>query len=112
MASRDPSPHAHGRSEIWSRAALEKAILRERRRLGTRLRLLRERKGLTQEQAAEEIGIHPKHLGRIEGADGNPTISTLIALALAYGVNLASLFEPEAPEAHGRSRAAKTRSTK
>jgi transcriptional regulator with XRE-family HTH domain len=93
--ARTVSRHAHGRSEIWSRAALEKAILRERAHLGRRLRAVRERKGLTQEQAAEQIGIHPKHLGRVEGGTGNPTISTLIALALAYGVRLPALFEDD-----------------
>jgi transcriptional regulator with XRE-family HTH domain len=92
VASRPASPHAHGRSEIWVRSA---AILRERRRLGRRLRALRQRKGLSQEQAAEAIGIHPKHLGRIESGAGNPTISTLIALALAYGVRLAALVEEQ-----------------
>jgi transcriptional regulator with XRE-family HTH domain len=76
---------------------LEKAILRERARLGRRLRKVREGKGLTQEQAAEQIGIHPKHLGRVEGGTGNPTISTLIALSLAYGVRLPALFEDDEP---------------
>ncbi len=101
MASRQTSPHAHCRSEIWSRATLEKAILRERRRLGTRLRLLREKKGLTQEEAAEAIGVHAKHVGRLEGGTGNPTISTLVAFALAYGVQLGALFESDAANTEG-----------
>jgi len=93
--ARPSSPHAHGRSEIWSRAALEKAIVRERSRFGRRVRAVRNRQGLTQEQAAEQIGIHPKHLARIEGGTVNPTLSTLIAMALAYRVKLATLFEDD-----------------
>ncbi len=95
MAQRSTSRHAHGRSEIWSRAALQKLILRERCEIGARVRALREKKGLTQEQAAELSGIHAKHVGRIESGGANVTISTLIALAAAYGVRLAVFFEDD-----------------
>ena len=72
---RPPSPYAHGRSEIWGRSALERIILREQRKFGERVRSLREKAGLTQEQASERIGIHPKHLGRIEGGTVNVTMN-------------------------------------
>jgi transcriptional regulator with XRE-family HTH domain len=66
--------------------------LREQRKFGERVRSLREKAGLTQEQAAERIGIHPKHLGRIEGGTVNVTFGTLIALAVAYQVSAEDLF--------------------
>jgi transcriptional regulator with XRE-family HTH domain len=51
---------------------------------------------LTQEQAAERIGIHPKHLGRIEGGTVNLTFGTLIAMAVAYQVSAAEMFDESA----------------
>lgn len=90
---RSPSPYAHGRSEIWGRGTLKRAISTEQQRLGNHVRTTREQKHLTQEEAAERIGIHPKHLGRIEGGTINLTLATLVAIAMGYGVTLANLFE-------------------
>ena len=61
------------------------------------LRALRTARALTQESASEAIGIHPKHLQRIELGTGNATVATLVAIAVAYEVPLTSLFE-EPPE--------------
>ncbi len=60
-----------------------------------RLRQLREARGLSQEQAAEIMGIHPKSMPRIEGGTANPTVATLVAASVAYEVPLRDLF-PEA----------------
>ena len=49
------SPHAHGRSELKERPAVMRAFREEQRRLGARLRALREDRALTQEQAAEVV---------------------------------------------------------
>jgi transcriptional regulator with XRE-family HTH domain len=57
-----------------------------------RLRQLREARGLSQEQAAEIMGIHPKSMPRIEGGTANPTVATLVAAAMAYEVPLRDLF--------------------
>lgn len=92
MVSR-PSPFSHGRSEVWDRAALAREIGTVRKRLGLRLRQLRVDREWSQETAAEAIGIHPKHLQRIERGVGNATVATLVAVARAYAVPLPSLFE-------------------
>lgn len=60
-----------------------------------RLRELREERGLTQEQAAEMMGIHPKSMPRIEGGTANPTVATLVAASAAYAVPLRDLFPQE-----------------
>lgn len=86
------SPHGHGRSEVYDRPALVRAIKKERRRLGLRARALREKRKLTQEAAAELIGIHAKHVVRIESGGANVTIATLVAMASAYRVALVDLF--------------------
>lgn len=93
----DASPHAHGRSEVWARPGLEAAILKERRLLGARLRALRVERHLTQEAAAESIGVHAKHLVRVELGQANVTIASLVAIATAYGVPLRTLFEKAQP---------------
>jgi DNA-binding XRE family transcriptional regulator len=67
-------------------------IKRERKRLGMRLRELRMHRGLTQEQAAEMIGIHPKYMPRVEAGRANLTFDTLLAAAVAYNVGLSDLF--------------------
>jgi transcriptional regulator with XRE-family HTH domain len=58
-----------------------------------RLRQLREERDLTQEQAAEAAGLHAKHLSVIENGAVNVTFSSLVALAVAYKVSLATFFE-------------------
>ena len=87
------SPHAHGRSELKERPAVMRAFREEQRRLGARLRALREDRALTQEQAAEQIGLHSNHLQRLERGAANVTLATLVALSLAYRVYIRSLFE-------------------
>jgi transcriptional regulator with XRE-family HTH domain len=77
-------------------ANLAPIIKRERKRLGLRLRELRRERGLTQEQAAEMIGIHPKYMPRVEAGRANITVDNLIAASVAYGVALRDLL----PEAH------------
>jgi DNA-binding XRE family transcriptional regulator len=93
VPGRPASDRSHGPSEIWSKPAIKRAIDRARKRLGLRLRQIREAKGLTQEQAAERAGIHAKHLGVVEGGKTNITFGTLVALAFAYEVSLSVFFQ-------------------
>ncbi|QDE94213.1 hypothetical protein BHS06_24565 [Myxococcus xanthus] len=73
---------------------------RELRRLGERLRQLRLGRGLTQEQAAEAIGVHPKHIIKMEQGAANVTVATLVAASVAFKVPLRELF-PEVSEEEG-----------
>jgi transcriptional regulator with XRE-family HTH domain len=70
------------------------------KRLGNRLRDLRVERGLSQEEAAEAMGIHPKSMPRLEGGTTNPTLATLVAASVAYKVPLRDLF-PESEEERG-----------
>jgi transcriptional regulator with XRE-family HTH domain len=89
-----PSTKDHSGSEVWSRPTIRRAISREGRKLGARLRELRRERGLTQEQAAELSGLHAKHLGVIEtGGQRNVGLASLVALSVAYGVPVGALFE-------------------
>jgi transcriptional regulator with XRE-family HTH domain len=69
-------------------------VERELKALALRLRSVRERAGLTQEQAAERIGLHAKHLQRLEAGTANVTFATLLSCAHAYGTALVSLLSP------------------
>jgi transcriptional regulator with XRE-family HTH domain len=71
---------------------LAPAINRTLKRLGTRLRKLRVGRGLSQEETADLIGLHPKSLPRIEGGTANPTVATLVAASVAYKVPLSALL--------------------
>ena len=93
MAVRKRFTGDHGPSEVRLRPSLKKPIAAAQKRLGLRLRQLREERDLTQEQAAELTGLHAKHLSVIENAGVNVTFSSLVALAVAYKVSLSAFFE-------------------
>ena len=92
MATPPPSRFAHGRSEYWNRPTLARAIAKEQRQLGLRLRAIREHGGLTQQEAAERAGLHPVAIARLENGKQNATLATLVCLAAAYRVSLSELF--------------------
>ena len=72
---------------------MRKAFERSKKRLGVRLKELREERDLTQEQAAELAGLHAKHIGVVESGKTNATFGTLVALAVAYQISLEALFK-------------------
>lgn len=51
--------------------------------IGRRVAELRAARGLTQEQLAEQAGLDPTYLQRIEGGRLNLTVRTLVAVATA-----------------------------
>ena len=48
--------------------------------VGERIKALRMKKGLTQEELAEVVGINPKYLSGIERGRENPTFNILITV--------------------------------
>ena len=60
--------------------------------LAARLKLLRERAGLTQQQAAEAAGMYQPDIARYEAENRVPTLDQLYKLAAAYGVNVCDLL--------------------
>lgn len=56
------------------------------RRLGRRIRALREDRQLTQEELAERVGIHPTSVAKLESGQRQPSLDTLQGLASAMCV--------------------------
>ena len=65
------------------RRRLAEAIIRERARLRW-----------SQERVAEEAGLNPRHLQKIEAGTVNVTLHTLARLSAALGVDAKRLFDP------------------
>ncbi|ABQ07551.1 MULTISPECIES: helix-turn-helix domain-containing protein [Flavobacterium] len=60
--------------------------------LGTHIRKLREKRGLSQQDLADDCGIPRNQIGRIERAKINTGIKTLIRIANALDIELADLL--------------------
>ena len=64
-----------------------------REQMAAKLKALRARQGLTQEQLAEKSGVSRTYLARLETGRQDPTLSTLEKLAKALGVKAGRLLE-------------------
>ena len=57
-----------------------------------RIKEIRNKKGLTQEQLSERMEISPKYLSSIERGNENPTLNTLINLSQSLEADLSEIF--------------------
>jgi XRE family transcriptional regulator, fatty acid utilization regulator len=62
--------------------------------LGLMLRTLRLEAGMTQEDLARAAQLHPTEVSRLERAERDPRLSTLVRLAAALQVPLGELLDP------------------
>ena len=74
-----------------------------RRRLGARVKALREAKGWSQEEYAERSGLHRTYVSGIERGIRNPTVTVLERLARGLEITLAQLLEIKEPAASAAS---------
>jgi transcriptional regulator with XRE-family HTH domain len=61
--------------------------------LGVRIKELRKRTGLSQDQLAEHVGIEAKYLSRIEVGKRQPSFETLENIADSLHVEMKELFD-------------------
>ena len=61
--------------------------------LGVRIRQLRENKGMSQQDLANDSDIPKSQIGRIERAEVNTTVKTLVKIANALDVEPKELFD-------------------
>jgi transcriptional regulator with XRE-family HTH domain len=60
--------------------------------LGKRVRRLRNKLDLSQEELAEKAGIHRTYMGKIERGESNPPLHTVSKIAKALKVEMSDLF--------------------
>lgn len=63
------------------------------RRLGTRLRELRLKRGWTQDVFADKSGLHRAQVGAFERGELNLTLASLVLLAQTLKVKVVDLFK-------------------
>jgi transcriptional regulator with XRE-family HTH domain len=63
---------------------------------GGRLRELREQKGLSQRQLADQAGMNKDALARLERGERSPSWETVLTLAEALGVECTAFVHPPA----------------
>jgi transcriptional regulator with XRE-family HTH domain len=63
------------------------------RRLGLRIRGLRERANISQEALGQIAGLHRTYIGAIERGERNPSVLSLKKIADALKVTLGDLFD-------------------
>ena len=73
-------------------------------RFGARIKELRAERGITQEELAERVGIFRTYMSRVETGLGNPTLTTIHALADSLGVSVTDLFVVPTVKAPVRTR--------
>jgi transcriptional regulator with XRE-family HTH domain len=64
-----------------------------RRRLGANVRRIRLAAKLTQVQASERAGLELRHFQKIETADANPTLTSIVRVAFGLNVDISVLFK-------------------
>jgi transcriptional regulator with XRE-family HTH domain len=74
--------------------------------LGARIKELRKRRGLTQEQLAERIDLAARYISLIEVGRASPSLETMEHIARAFGIEIKEMFdfmhlEPEESSAEG-----------
>lgn len=70
-----------------------------RKELGLRIRALRKKSGLTQENMADRCGLHWTYIGGLERGERNPTLTTMKRIADGLKVDIHTLLgRPRAEE--------------
>lgn len=65
----------------------------DRIRFGKKIRELRLAKGWTQEELAEQTGLHPTYIGGVERGQRNLGLDNILKIARALGEQPSALFK-------------------
>src|SRR5690349_19231073 len=83
-------PPKFRRPQRVSMDRMELALTMWQRQLGRTLRTHRVRRGLTQGQLAEHLGLSLKYVGEIERGEANTTLRVIQQIAIALGWDMSS----------------------
>lgn len=72
--------------------------------IGERIREIRKKTGLTQDEFGKKIKIHARQLGKYEAGIGHPSLETLIKIAKFADVSIDYLISSEEKELAKRAR--------
>jgi transcriptional regulator with XRE-family HTH domain len=61
---------------------------------GANIRAIRKKRGVSQEQLADALGVHRTYMGGVERGERNLTLRSLERLAQRMGVDPVSLLKP------------------
>ena len=64
-------------------------------KIGTRIKILREAKNMTQQDLADLCNFDKSDMSKIESGNANPTIKTLLRISQAIDVKFSDLFQIE-----------------
>ena len=67
-------------------------ILDLKEMIGSRIQEIRNKKGMTQDQLSEKVGISSKYLSSIERGKENPTLNTILKMARSLDVKPDEFF--------------------
>lgn len=62
---------------------------------GLRIRNLRKKKSLSQEDLADRAGLHPTYVGGVERGERNPSLESILKIARALEISPGQLFKFE-----------------
>lgn len=62
-------------------------------KFGNRVRMLRKSKGWSQEEFADQCGLHRTYIGAIERGERNVSLNNIHAIAKALGISVKDLFD-------------------
>jgi len=71
---------------------------REKIKLGRRVRFLRLKAGLSQEELADVCGLDRTYIGGIERGERNPSLKNILKLADTFNISIIELFNPHPSE--------------
>jgi len=71
---------------------VKQGTLALQKKIGMRIRELREAKGISQEAFADACGIHRTHMSLLERGKVNVTVNTLYQITSTLGLRLADFF--------------------
>ena len=63
--------------------------------LGARLRVVRQRSGLSLREVARQLGVSPSFVSQLENGKSQPSVATLYSLSQLLGVSIDELFKPD-----------------
>lgn len=64
-----------------------------RKKFGKRIRELRLEKGWSQEQFADEVGVHRTYIGAVERGEQNIALDNIERVAKRLGISVEQLFQ-------------------